>query len=90
MRVPSLAARLGRLFCTACVFSERRWAASALPLAEVGHEMSTVKVHKIPQCDLTTEAQQARAERVASLTRAGHSATDIAFIMGISVRTVER
>lgn len=40
--------------------------------------------------DLTAEGMRARAERVAALTRAGHSAADIAFILGMSRRTVER
>jgi transposase len=40
--------------------------------------------------DMTREARAARREQVARLTRSGHSATDIAFILGVSIRTVTR
>lgn len=40
--------------------------------------------------DLSAETLAYRAERVAALTRGGRSATDIAFILGISARTVEK
>lgn len=39
---------------------------------------------------MTAEALSERAERVAALTREQRSATDIAWILGVSVRTVER
>lgn len=40
--------------------------------------------------DLTREGRDARRERVVQLTRSGYSAADIAFIVGISVRSVTR
>jgi DNA-binding CsgD family transcriptional regulator len=40
--------------------------------------------------DLTREAQAERQQRVVELTRTMHSASDIAFILGVSPRTVER
>ena len=40
--------------------------------------------------DMSREGIDARRERVAQLTRAGRSAVDIAWIVGISVRSVQR
>jgi hypothetical protein len=40
--------------------------------------------------DMTAEGRQARVEQVERLTRAGHSARDIAAIMSISLRSVTR
>jgi integrase len=40
--------------------------------------------------DTTREGNAVRRERVVRLTRAGHLATDIAFIMGVTCRTVTR
>jgi hypothetical protein len=43
-----------------------------------------------PVHDATAEGRAARRARVVALTREGRSATDIAFILGISVRSVTR
>lgn len=40
--------------------------------------------------DMTREGRAARMDRVVRLTRSGHSAADIAFILGISPRSVTR